>query len=489
MKNNKMSKNKKIAIKAAIIAGCILLILGAAILIFKSCAPKTQTDISLFEQNKEGTGDEPAIANKDGIERKSEVYNFLVIGKDKVGMNTDVIMAVSFDTKKNNVSILQIPRDTYVEYGGYGRKINSVYSAGYNNASKELSSLYKKAKGADSKKIKTLAEESKLEIDKNTLSDFANDKLKKDDLAQKYGVAELQKLIKQTLGIITDYYVMIDTKGFVDVVNAIGGVDVYIQHDMKYSDPVQGLNINLKAGNQHLDGEAAEGFVRFRYGYVQADIARIDAQKIFMSAFIKKVLKMETVTKIPSLIKTVNNYLDTDISMKDATYFAVSALSVKTSDISMMTLPGAPHNSNGVSYYSIYKKASLETVNQYFNVMNVDIPESAVKVKELVSPSDDAKANTVTATDIEDNKISLDFVKNHGSTNKPSKPPVEEKTEPDNIQKEETVNVPADNENTQAGDPAESEPDGNGTGEEITVVPDKSDDISEDEKDMPQDWE
>ena len=68
----------------------------------------------------------------------------------------------------------------------------------------------------------------------------------------------------------------------------IGGVDMYVAYDMYYSDPEQNLYINIKQGQQTLMGKDAEGFVRYRSGYIMADIARGDAQKMFISPFISR---------------------------------------------------------------------------------------------------------------------------------------------------------------------------------------------------------
>lgn len=70
---------------------------------------------------------EPPAAVSTSIERKSGFYTMLVVGHDQVAVNTDVIMLVSFDVANGSLSVMQIPRDTYIEYKGTSHKINSVY--------------------------------------------------------------------------------------------------------------------------------------------------------------------------------------------------------------------------------------------------------------------------------------------------------------------------------------------------------------------------
>lgn len=87
---------------------------------------------------------------------------------------------------------------------------------------------------------------------------------------------------------------------------------MYVPQDMYYSDPVQGLYINLKEGQQHLDGDQAEQLVRFRK-YPTGDLGRIEVQHQFFSAFVSKILDSETIiSNAPQLIKAAFEYVDTE---------------------------------------------------------------------------------------------------------------------------------------------------------------------------------
>ncbi|MBR5307267.1 MAG: LCP family protein [Clostridia bacterium] len=280
------------------------------------------------------------------VKRKEEFYNFLVLAKDKGGGNTDTIMVASVDVKNGSIALLQIPRDTCVEYKGSLRKINSVYSSGYSST-----------KGKTSEK-------------------------------EEGGVAALSTCIVQNFGIVIDRYVIVDIEGFKSIVNTIGGVDVYVQQDMKYRDDYQNLNINLKKGWNHLDGEKAEDFVRFRKGYVNQDLGRMDAQKIFMSAFLKKILSFSTVTKAPELIGDFMKYVTTNVTLQEATHLGAKALEMGMSGVTMHNLQGTAGSAtyyNGVSYFSPYKNANIDLVNKYFNVFNKDLGADNVNPKMLVA--------------------------------------------------------------------------------------------------------
>ncbi len=328
--------------------------------------------------NKDSNSNKPEINTNNStvanngdsaIKRKDEFYNFLVLAKDKGSGNTDTIIVISFDVPNKKIALMQIPRDTCVLYNNNLRKINSIYASGYNSSKGDASERAEK------------------------------------------GAQALSNVLVQNFGIVIDRFVTIDLQGFRDIVDAVGGVDVYVQKDMKYVDKYQDLNINLKKGNNHLDGKKAEEFVRFRYGYVNADLGRLDAQKIFMSAFLDKVFSISTITKIPELISQVFKYVTTDITLQEATYFGTKLIETGMSQITMHELQGKPQYYNNVSYYSPYKLANLDLVNQYFNVFNKELGEDNVNPKMLVKePADSSYTGGQTAQEIEENNPTLSYL-------------------------------------------------------------------------------
>lgn len=304
------------------------------------------------------------------VKRKDGFYNFLLVGKDIAGSNTDVIMALSFDTKNNKIAILQMPRDTYVNVPYSFKKLNSVYSAAYNTAAWSG---------------KTVSERKKA------------------------GVDGLCDALLKNFGIVIDRYIFVDISGFRHIVDAIDGVDVYVQEDMTYYDEYQDLEINLKKGNHHLTGVEAEGFVRFRSGYINADIGRMDAQKIFMSAFLDKLFSVSTIGKIPELANTVLDYVETDVSISDAVIFGKELLEMDLSQITMHSLQGeALYHTDGISYFSVYEKANLDLVNKYFNAFDRELKEENVEPIMLKDePENSEYTGGSTAQDINDDNPSL----------------------------------------------------------------------------------
>jgi len=278
--------------------------------------------------------------NKDtNITREKGDYTILVAGKDKVGWNTDTIMVGHIDTKNDVLNIMSIPRDTMSNVKRYVKKINAAYGVGG---------------------------EANIEQLKSEISDL--------------------------LGINVDRYVVVNLDAFEEIIDAIGGVTINVPKDMKYKDPYQDLVINISAGEQTLDGNKAIGFVRFRSGYADGDMGRIEAQQLFIKALINKVATPAIVADIPELASIVKDNMDTDMTLQEIIWFAKQGLEVDFSTgITMHILPGEAHyvwsGSQWLSYYLPFGDEILEMVNQSFNPYDSPITadmQNLVDLNELI---------------------------------------------------------------------------------------------------------
>lgn len=368
-------------------------------------------------------------------------YNFLAVGCDRREWLSDVIMLATYDVKEKSVSIMQIPRDTYVTVtkklqlddngsissanfdgkSGYGCKINSVLGHGGGFAGTELKRIAGLAKEASSSELNTICKESFLDIDAKTLKSYVEASgNEKSDMEYKvklqFAIRYLSALLYHCYGFPVDFYAQVNLDGFVNIVDAIGGVDVFVQEDMNYDDPYQDLHIHIKAGQQHLDGKAAEGFIRFRYGYAAADIARIDAQKIFMTAFIKKLMSLDGIMNINDLVKEISANLNTNISLSDTLYFATNALDLDLTKVVMLTMPGTPQYVSNVSYYLVNKQGLLEYINTYLNKYTEPLTEDDLII--VRSASKNTSRDPLSATDITNDQPDLGFM--HSSSKKKS---------------------------------------------------------------------
>lgn len=243
--------------------------------------------------------------------------NFLIMATDEAGTRTDTLMLGTFDKKTKAISLISIPRDTYV----------TVDDDTYNLMREE----YPQPAGK-SMKI-------------NTVHHFAG---------ADHGVDMLCKEVGHLLDTEIDFYVKVDFDAFRYIIDSVGGIEFDVPQDMHYSDPYQDLYIDLKAGLQLLDGEKAEHLLRYRSGYATADIGRIEVQQNFMKAFIAQTLSKGTILSNPGVyLDAVFKYdfVKTNAAASDIVSYALLAGGIDIGNVHTMTLPGGPAMRGGQSVY------------------------------------------------------------------------------------------------------------------------------------------
>ena len=285
-------------------------------------APEPVTDGEDQQTQQDGTAeDSDAIQTiSNGRERKSKYcYNILLYGVDNDAGGSDTNMLMRFDAENKTVDIVSLPRDTLMSNG---HKLNSSYNNG--------------------------------------------------------GTEKLRSNIEDMLGVPVDFYVSVDLKGFITLIDQIDGVDFDVPEDMDYDDPYQDLHIHFKAGPQHLTGQQAMEVVRFRHnndntGYGgQQDLGRIGTQQAFLKTVAQKLMKLENV---PAMAETFLKYVKTDLTLGNLMWLANQALSMGGMDaISFATLPGDGAGwYKGKSFYTLYPEQVLEMTNSMLNPYATDI--------------------------------------------------------------------------------------------------------------------
>ncbi|MGE4589976.1 MAG: LCP family protein [Acidaminococcaceae bacterium] len=225
--------------------------------------------------------------------------NIVVMGVDERNGDTgrsDTLFVVMMDPKSNNVSLLSIPRDTMVKIPGRGwDKINHAFA-------------------------------------------FGGHKL-------------TEQTVEEFLGIQINNYVVIDFRGFKDLVDAIGGIDIDVEKDMYYEDPYDNLVIDLQKGRQHLDGKTAIQYVRYRDE--EGDIGRIKRQQHFMAAIYEKVTSTQIITKMPGLVKELLTMVKTDMPLTDMAKLAkaMNTTMKEQKGLNMAMVPGEPVYIDEISYW------------------------------------------------------------------------------------------------------------------------------------------
>ena len=136
------------------------------------------------------------------------------------------------------------------------------------------------------------------------------------------------KEISEILGVPVDHYIKVNLKGFIALVDYMGGVDFYVPCDMNYDDPYQNLSIHFKEGMKHLNGQQTMEVARFRKnndGSGYTDVGRTQTQQALLVALAKKALAGTGLTKLNGFVDIFDQYVDTDLSVTEMLYFASQA--------------------------------------------------------------------------------------------------------------------------------------------------------------------
>ena len=279
------------------------------------------------------------------------IYNILICGEDKVSGLTDINLLVNFNTTSLTMSIMQIPRDTNMVYDGYYyNKANGVYRCFGED-------------GWDSN---------------DPYVQNAIEKFDKEDEKEMRGIAGFAALLERNLCVKIHYYAVMDLEGFINIVDALGGVYMDVPFDLDYNDPNQDLYIHVAKGYQKLDGKAAEGVVRYREGFGLADIGRGNMQKMFMASLVKTIQDNASIFNADKIIKVcgiISDNLVTNMTTSDMIYFANNAMTLDMQYVTFMTCPiGGDYDFNyGTWYTCINKEATLKYINSYFNIYDAPV--------------------------------------------------------------------------------------------------------------------
>ena len=233
---------------------------------------------------------------------------------------TDAMIVASFDPEAHKISLISLPRDTMVILPGHTHyeKLNSAYTYG--------------------------------------------------------GVAMAKQTIANLLRIPIHYYALLNWQGFIEVINLVGGVDLYVDKDMYYEDPYANLKIDIKHGYQHLDGNLSGQYVRFRTDEL-GDIGRVQRQQKFLKALGLQMFSVENIAKIPKILATVKNYVETDMDTVTLLKAARTFNILSDNNIRSGMLYGNFYDSpiSGISYW----KSSRPEIEK--SLTEVDIPFMAAK--------------------------------------------------------------------------------------------------------------
>lgn len=349
-KKVKTKRNKHNRMIALGVTFGVLLLVIACLFIFRHqiihffTKPDKDTQVPDFMTAVSDDTKDPDETQNPDDKYTEDVYNFLICGYDRMAKLSDVNLLVSFNTSNMSCNIMQLPRDTYVTYdGGWGTRLNTAFL------------YYKDNDSSD-----------------QTIQKKINKYEKGTDLR---GVAGLAALVEDNLCVKIHYYGIMDLTQFANIVDALGGVEMYVPTRMYYSDTTQTppLYIDLYEGWQTLNGAQAEGVVRFRDTYGGGDISRGNVQKVFMAALFNTVRDKMSIFKSSfwDVCSIIKENLATNMTTSDLVHFADKLMTIDPQYIWFMTLPGWYYG----PAWSINRAKTLEYVNDYFNIYDTPITD------------------------------------------------------------------------------------------------------------------
>ena len=370
-------KKKKSKVLKRILIGLIILLLALVIGI-------------TYKTQKNGGGLQGLLStlvghNEETLKNLEPIQVLLMgVSTDNGVKLTDTIIVGTYDPKTQKASLLSIPRDTFVgknpKTGTGMDKINALY--------------------------------------------------------QKSPEKTLEK-VNELTGLNIKYYMVIDNQALIKLVDVIGGVDFYVPIDMVYDDPSQDLHINLKEGQQKLDGNKAEQLLRYRHGnldkktgkylgtypeeYGGNDYGRMRTQREFMIETVKQTIQAKNILKVKEIIDIAYEYVETNLSISVIKDYVPYAVSIDVNNIQSAVIPGGSY---GPPTYSLW----------YFIP---DKKETAELMKELYSSGDDDTSSSTTEnTTNTTNTSTTNSAANNTSTNTSSSTSSVSKTEAGKIKVE-----------------------------------------------------
>ena len=210
-----------------------------------------------------------------------------------------------------------------------------------------------------------------LSIPRDTRVDIPDILDRKINAANLHGGAELAtQVVSTTLNNVPiDRYIRISTDAFREIVDVVGGVEVFVSKPMVYEDQTQNLKIDLEPGLQTLNGDQAEGFVRYRNDEL-GDIGRTQRQQVLLKALQKRLANPLILTRLPQVLSVLQKHIDADLSLGEMLALMQFGLQLKPEQLRMVLLPGRFSGPSEYEYsYWLLNLASMDRVMQdYFEV-------------------------------------------------------------------------------------------------------------------------
>lgn len=257
--------------------------------------------------------------------RSESVLTCLIAGHDTAAGNTDVLVLASYDYSDGTITMMQIPRDTYLAAGTWQNKVNQIYPT-----------QYARLGGQNGRRA---------------------------------AMSELQKQISSALGVRVDTYLSLTYDDVAATVDSIGGVTVELPADFTYTDPASGREVTLPAGPCRLDGVASVAYLRHRAGYENGDLDRLEVQKRFLAAFFRDARRSMSPAAAITLVRRLSDAPVTDLTLSQRIRLCWHFFTHRGEvPLRLMTLAGSAvyAGQGGVWYYAVCRAEAERQVSSAF---------------------------------------------------------------------------------------------------------------------------
>lgn len=290
--------------------------------------------------------------------------NVLLLGVDESterenwgSFRTDTMILVTIDFSTNDVDMISVPRDSYVKlYNASGVQLTNDLDEGKMG---KINSAFSEGGGAQKK-------------------------------GYQYACMTVSKLLG---GVPINYYVGFNMNVVKQVVDAMGGVDYYVDI------PVSMNGRTLEIGQQHLDGQAVLDYCRMRKG--SSDIARVERQQNMIMAIFRQLKSTDQIKNIPGIYKAVEANIQTNLDFTQISSLALLALRMEMDQLEKHTVEGGFLNMAGTSYWGVSSSKLKKTVDSVFGIdmkedLDIDIKniEAAILANREAIAAELSAANT-----------------------------------------------------------------------------------------------
>lgn len=371
---------------------------------------------------------------------QTAVYSILFAVTDEKDV-TDTMVLLSVDVNQGRLSLLSIPRDTYISGNYELPKMNRVYA---------------EAGGGDR------------------------------------GVMALKEKFRENFGFEVDYYLIMDSAALSKAVELCGGVSVALPSQMPYLPD----DADLDAGIQTLNGAQAADLFRFDADYSDVEPeAYAQPQQTFLRALLAASFGSKTAEELNDDLTQMMSVWDTDLSVGNLLYFSEILKNYGYTDIPFQTFSGDEITVGEEDYFEIDPDSALILLNSGFNPTGKDLTGYHLNIRQKTGNSGDgnvtwsgygyhSNGNTNNPTDDEPTD-------DEPTDDEPTddEPTDDEPTDDEPTDDEPTDDEPSDGEPTD-GEPSDSEPDNSDSTEPSETQPEETEPQSDaDATDVPPDTE